>query len=583
MKRLLLFVHYDRDGRLDDHILYLLSALKPFRAECAVLANSPLSADDEARLAPVADRVIRRANRGFDFGAWADGLREYETRIENEFDAVLLVNGTCFGPLFPLEEMFGSMAKRDCDFWGVTEHGAVHGVPAHLQSYFMEIRKPMLASPAFRKFFREVGAKCTNFANAVRYGETAFSREMTRAGFRYACYVKMADPRPALNVGILETFSFTCAPFLIRQYRLPLLKVKAFGQVPCSPIFRGSEICRTLRESGSDYPQELITGFLRRTAPLSWQKNLPDALFTVDRNAPAGDIPPLKIGVFFHCFLPESAKRIAPYLANFPADFDVLATSPDPAGEDALKKAFAALPRLKALHFHCTPNRGRDVAPWLCGFPAEQHLAYDVALKLHVKTSPQMPEAFTEAWQNYTFDNLAGSPALIAEVLRAFAADPGLGTVFPPYPPAVTLQCPTAYAGHPLDAAEGRRILRELELDPPQETGMPVFSPGTMFWYSPKALENLLKNGWTPEDFPPEPLPWRGTAAHAMERLIPYIMQANGYAFRQGLHADRLAEAFRTYENRAIYFTPTLKQAAKTFLEALRTSLVYRIPRLFRF
>ena len=116
MKRLLLFVHYDRDGRLDDHILYLLSALVPFRAECAVLANSPLSETDEARLAPVADRVIRRANKGFDFGAWADGLREYETRLETEFDAVLLVNGTCFGPLFPLSEMFDSMEKRECDF-----------------------------------------------------------------------------------------------------------------------------------------------------------------------------------------------------------------------------------------------------------------------------------------------------------------------------------------------------------------------------------------------------------------------------------------------------------------------------------
>jgi len=581
MKRLLLFVHYDRDGRLDDHILYLLSALVPFRAECAVLANSPLSAADEARLAPVADRVIRRENKGFDFGAWADGLREYETRLETEFDAVLLVNGSCFGPLFPLAEMFESMEKHECDFWGVTEHTCANGAPAHLQSYFMEIRKPMLVSPAFRRFFREVGAKCTTFENAVKYGEIGFSQAMRQAGFRYRTFIRMADLRSAPNAGIGEAFSRNCAPFMIRRYRLPFLKIKAFGQTAFAPVFRGGEIGRALRESGSDYPQGLITGHLRRTAPLSWQKNLPDALVTTDRNAPTGDVPPLRIGVFFHCFRPESAARIAPYLANFPAEFDVLATSPDPAAEAALKAAFAGLPKMKALHFRRTPNRGRDVAPWLCAFPAEQHLGYDVALKLHVKTSPQMPEAFTEAWLDYTYDNLAGSPALIAETLRAFAADPELGTVFPPYPPAVTLQCPTAYAGHPLDAAEGRRILRELELDPPPETGMPVFSPGTMFWYRPKALENLLKKGWSPEDFPPEPLPWRGTAAHAMERIVPYIMQANGYFFRQGIHADRLAEAFRTYENRAIYFKPALKPALKTFLEALKTSLAYRLGRFF--
>ena len=114
-------------------------------------------------------------------------------------------------------------------------------------------------------------------------------------------------------------------------------------------------------------------------------------------------------------------------------------------------------------------------------------------------------------------DNLAGSPALIGKILQAFADDPELGTVFPPYPPMVTLQCPTAYAGHPDDAAAGQQILKELKLNPPQETGLPVFSPGTMFWYRPEAIRNLLEKNWTPEDFPPEPLPWRGTAAHAME------------------------------------------------------------------
>ena len=60
-------------------------------------------------------------------------------------------------------------------------------------------------------------------------------------------------------------------------------------------------------------------------------------------------------------------------------------------------------------------------------------------------------------------------------------------------------------------------------------------------------------------------------------------MQANGYAFRQGLHANRLAEAFRTYENRAIYYRPVLWQAIRELQTALKTSLAYRIPRLFRF
>ena len=582
MKRLLLFVHYDRDGKLDDHVLYLLNALRPFCTHSVVIANSPLNDTDMERLSPVADRVIRRENRGFDFGAWGEVLPEYQEALAKEFDTLLLVNGSCFGPLFPLHEMFDKMVETPCDFWGVTEHTAANGVPAHLQSYFMEIRNPILHSEAFYRFFREVGAKCTDFDAAVRHGEIGFSQAMKTAGFRYRCYVEVKDTQTAPNVGIQEAFSRNCADDLIRRYRLPLLKIKAFGQAAGCSVFRAGSIFRALHDSGSTYPHNLITSYLRRTTPLSWQKNLPETLLAVPRSGESGTVPEVKLGVMFHCFRPENAEKVRQYLANIPAEFDLLVTSPAPETEKAVREMAECIRFCRNVFFACTPNRGRDIAPWLCGFPAEQHLSYDVILKLHVKSSPQMPEAFTADWQNYLYDNLAGSPALIGEVLRAFAAEPELGTVFPPYPPIVTLQCPTAYAGHPDDAAAGQSILKDLKLNPPQETGLPVFSPGTMFWYRPKALQTLLQKKWTPEDFPPEPLPWRGTAAHAMERLTPYIAQSAGFYFRQSIHNDRLEEAFRTLENRVIYDAPTLKQAFKTVLTALGTSCCYRLHRFFR-
>ena len=580
MKRLLLFVHYDRDGKLDDHVLYLLNALRPFCTHSVVIANSPLNDTDMERLSPVADRVIRRKNRGFDFGAWGEVLPEYQEALAKEFDTLLLVNGSCFGPLFPLHEMFDKMAETPCDFWGVTEHTAANGVPAHLQSYFMEIRKTMVTSRVFRQFFRETGAKCVTFEAAVRHGEIGFSQEMQKAGFRYQTYIHTDDPRQAPNAGIMEPFSRNCADDLIRNNRLPLLKVKAFSQVTGSPIFRGNDIFRALRESGSTYPEKMIIAFLRRTAPLSWQKNLPDTLIPVDRTEePPSALPEMKIAVFYHCFLPENAEKVKTVLANMPVDFDLLVTSPAKQTEENIRLVADAFPHCRKVRFVCTPNRGRDVAPWLCAFPPELHLEYDAVLKLHVKSSPQMPETFTRAWQEYMVDNLAGSPALIGKILQNFAEDPVLGTVFPPYPPVVTLQCPTAYAGHPDDAAAGQQILKELKLNPPQETGLPVFSPGTMFWYRPEAIRNLLEKNWTPEDFPPEPLPWRGTAAHAMERVIPYIMQANGFYFRQSIHRDRLEDAFRTYENRILYHAPSLKQSAKIFRDAIKRSLTYRIKR----
>jgi len=582
MKRLLLFALYDRDGRVDDHILYLLEALKPFREKAVVIVNGTPAPGAEARLAPVADRVILRPNQGFDFGAWGAVLPEYEKALETDFDALLLVNSSCFGPIFPLAEMFGKMERENCDFWSVTKYTRTSTMPAHWQSYFMEIRKPMAVSAAFRRFFREVGAKCTDFDAAVRYGEVGFSQAMTAAGFSGRAYVNMPDLRSAPNAGILENFSLSCAPFLISRFRLPLLKIKAFGQVPCAPIFRGRELFQALLDSGSHYPVELIVRYLRRTAPLSWQKNLPETLLVAERGKETGILPPLKIGVFLHCFHPEKAEQLLPFLARIPADFDWLVTSSKPETEAVCRSLSEKLPHLKEFFFQLVPNRGRDIAPWLCAFPGERHLSYDLALKLHIKESSRMPEVFTAQWMEYTLDNLAGSPALAAAVIRAFAAEPQLGILFPPGPPVVTLQCPDAYAGHPDDAAAGGEILKKLNLEPPLETGMPVFGAGTFFWYRPAALKPLLLFPWRPEDFPPEPLPWRGTAAHAMERLIPYIAQAEGFYFRQSLHADRLAEAFRTYENRILYDAPTLKRSLRILLRALQTSFLYRFRRLIR-
>jgi len=583
MKRLLLFVHYDRDGMVDDHILYLLSALVPFRQEAVVIANSPVTEADESRLLKVADRVVRRENRGFDFGAWGDLIGEYEFRLEQEFDSLLLVNGTCFGPLFPLQEMFDAMADKEADFWGVTQYTGTSSMPEHLQSYFMEIRKPMLTSAEFRKFFREVGEKCVDFAHAVRLGEAGFSQTMLKAGFKYRSYIEMNDLREARNVGICEAFSHNCAANLIEKYRLPLVKVKAFAQVSHAPVFRGDDIINAIRCSKSAYPEKFIYSFLRRTAPLSWQKNLPGKLLIADRTDEVV-LPskPLKMAVFFHCFYPEMLSFAVEYLKNIPVDFDLLVTAPDDSADKDLQLLPEKLPHLQNIRLLIAENRGRDIAPWLCALPCEEHLQYDVVLKLHLKKTPQMPEIFTDSWMKFLYDNLLGSPALVAAVLENFAVNENIGTVFTPYPPEVTLQCPTAYAGHPDDAAKGKEILRRLHLNPPEESGMPVFGVGTMFYYRPAALEKLFRADWKPEDFPAEPLPWRGTAAHAMERIIPYIIQAQGYDFRQCIHLDQLQSAFRKYENRVICFTPSLKEALKFVKQALVTSLHYRLGRFFR-
>jgi rhamnosyltransferase len=582
-KRLLLYVNYDRDHRVDDHVLYQLRHFAPLCSRVVFISNSGLRPEDRAAVAELADEIIVRENRGFDFGAWAEVLLRDRADIQAAFDELLLMNGSCYGPLFPPAEMFESMAKEPCDFWGITTHPPLgRRVREHLQSYFLLIRRPMLASAAFWNFWPGVADRCADFTRAVRHGEIAFSTAMRRAGFRFQALVDPADRRENPRIGFRHPLSFFCPDWLIRRCRLPLLKVKAFRHHPISPVSRNADIMRAIGESGSDYPVGLIEAHLRRTAPLSWRKNLASTLLTIPEDAPpVPPSPPPSVAVFLHLYYLELLDEFLQYLGQMPVAFDLFVTTPHEGVEARLAASDFRPARLERLTVRIAPNRGRDIGPWLCAFSPEEHLRYDVALKLHTKTSPTDTEFFGWSWRRFLLDSLLASPGYVAALLGEFAREPKLGTILPVWPPAVVLQCPEAFAGTPADRELARQLMTRLALRPPEETDQPVFAAGTMFWYRPAALEKLFRSGLAYEDFPSEPIGNVGTLAHAIERQLPYIAQGGGFDYRQAMPSRLLREAFRTYEDRSTYTGVTLSRAAKTFGRALLASMAYRFGKLF--
>jgi lipopolysaccharide biosynthesis protein len=58
------------------------------------------------------------------------------------------------------------------------------------------------------------------------------------------------------------------------------------------------------------------------------------------------------------------------------------------------------------------------------------------------------------------------------------------------------------------------------------------FPVGTMFWARSAALESLFSLGLDWDDYPPEPLPIDGSMLHALERLLPSIVEHAGYGRR---------------------------------------------------
>lgn len=247
---------------------------------------------------------------------------------------------------------------------------------------------------------------------------------------------------------------------------------------------------------------------------------------------PAGqDLP--RIGLHIHIYNGALAQEFSRYLQQFPVPFDVFVTHVKTADCSHLQTLFNQdiLPLANAVTIVQTPNRGRDVAPWLSGV-GQALQKYDLCCHVHAKESVQTD--FGPSWRAYLLDNLL-RPDAVRTTLAAFAGDALLGCTFPAM--YRSLREVMHYVNVPLYGSkeEYRMItglLARMGLPATYGRNEQFFSGGTMFWYRPQALQPLLECGLRFEDFPEEPIGVGGTLAHALERIPPLVCTRRGYRVR---------------------------------------------------
>ncbi|MEB3266026.1 MAG: rhamnan synthesis F family protein [Cyanobacteriota bacterium] len=183
--------------------------------------------------------------------------------------------------------------------------------------------------------------------------------------------------------------------------------------------------------------------------------------------------------------------------------------------------------RPEACHIQCLPNRGRNVLPLLRQL---QHDLQPYTAVLHLHTKRTEREGLGQAWRDDLLAKLLGSADQVGQAL-ALLADPGVGLVLP---------CRFAgidrYYKWGIEFPSARDVLQilvpERQLWP---SHLLVFPAGMMFWLRPAALLPLARL-YGPEPawqaFAPEPLPTRGTLAHAIERSLCHLVEAGGCGWR---------------------------------------------------
>jgi lipopolysaccharide biosynthesis protein len=215
VRRAIVLAHFDPQGCFDPHVVHALAAYRQLADRIVLVSNSARTLSPQLRR--FVDTFVPRANVGYDFGAWREGLTRL---VPGEHDEVICVNDSVYGPLFELRPALADARVAGADLWGMvlSDLNTSRSVPRipHLQSWFLGLRRPLLESDAYAEFWRDVGRPATK-REVVERLEIGFSARMAAAGFRIA---GLYDATTAGRVGLSEVWPHLSPRQPSRSWRL---------------------------------------------------------------------------------------------------------------------------------------------------------------------------------------------------------------------------------------------------------------------------------------------------------------------------------------------------------------------------
>jgi lipopolysaccharide biosynthesis protein len=545
-RRLVVYVVYDRRGGVEDFVVHALAGLREHAAHVLVVANGALTDEGRAKLAPVADSVLVRENRGYDIWAHKEAL-EFVGDLSS-FDEVVLTNDTWFGPVRPYGPVFDRMGARPVHFWGMTDHAeevpnpftGEGRLPYHLQSFWIAVRREMFLSEEWARYWREL-PEMPDYFDAVLKHEAVFTKHFTDRGYVAEAafsYRKYPTTHPALfNADLLIDDG---CPLLKRR---PLFHYPPF-------LDRHAVIGRwTLQQvERHGYPMPLIWQNLARNvqprvlnADAAMLEVLPDVDTSYDPTRP------LRIVVIAHVFYVEMTDEMLDRADTLPGDYDLVVTTPDQERADAIREVLVArLPKGRRYEIRVVRNEGRDQSAFLIG--CRDILLgdeYDLVVKLHSKKTPQDGFNVGRYFKDQQFQNLLNSPGYSANMVGLFQREPGLGLA---YPPTIHIGYPTMGRGWWSNKPGYEKIAAELGIHVPADEISPLAPYGSMYFARPAALRLLVQHHWAYEDFGGAEAYQDGGLAHVLERVPSYAAGELGFHTRTVCTTEHLSISHTAFD-----------------------------------
>lgn len=533
-RRVIFYLLHDSRGDVDDYIVYKLSELRPFAEHIFVVVNGELTDEGRRRLEPVADTVWVRENVGFDVWGYKSALEHFGAKRLAEYDELILMNYTWFGPVRSFAPLFERMEAQAVDFWGMTDYGEETPNPytrtgilhRHIQSHWIAVRRSMFTSAQWRDYWATM-PMITTYTESILQHESRFTHHFEQLGFTSAVAFSV-DDYPSQHPALINAD-------LLMDDGCPALKRRAFFHYP-PYLDRYAVIGRWTIEKAESYgyPVAMLYQNLVKNAPpksLYADASMIEVLPDVDVSYDAAN--PLRLAAVVHIFYEDMTDELLDRLVMLPDSFDLFITTTDQAKADAIQAVLDRRADAKVAYSEIRilpSNRGRDVSAFFITCRDVLEVGrYDLIVKIHSKKTVQDSYNAGRYFKYQQLDNVLHSPGYAANAVALFQKEKGLGLAFPPM---IHIGYPTMGRGWYANKEPAEKLAHELGIRVPFDDISPL-APYGCFWFArPEALRLLVDREWEYDEYATPDQHSDGSLAHVQERLVAYAAAELGYHSR---------------------------------------------------
>lgn len=558
VKRIAMYVIYDKDGILDSFRKYYLEELRKVTDYIVAVVSGTLTPESRDELEELVDEIYVRENKGLLAGSWVDGIQHIGWDELYQYDELLMLNDSFFGPFYPLSEMFDAMEKSDADFYGALKNfeeksfTEIAGRPlkhGHFRGsicYFYVIKRRLLHSPEFKKYWSKMPDVKEDW-DTYFYAEIEFFDYVKDCGFKIDAY--QSDK---LKGYLFDNLTQNMEK-LIREDHIPFARMRPFCtdmHEQFEPISYGKDPRMALEyiDKHTDYDVNMIWDFILRAKNLTHIWSQLQLEYVVPQKSVEKPFRYSKrIAVILHIYYTDLVDRIADYCKNFGDKADFYITTIKNETKEAIDAAFSK----RKLHFECQTRKNVGVAMstlWITYADVVTKGEYEYICYFHDKKSPYSQFGIHgEQFATRCYENLFGTPEIVKNIINLFEDNPRMGMLGAPMPyhgEYYMVAHRTWKGNYPLTVELAEKLDLHVNIN---ENIVPVAPYGDMFWFRADALKKAIGYGFTYDDFDIE---YKAdfTILHAIERIYSFAVQDSGYYYADVMNTDEARSDLVNYQ-----------------------------------